>query len=95
MGQHLIGTISPPGWEPICGAEIEEASGNKIATIERQMQLGSSFACEIKQLRADSTPMDTPRRHQIWRMTDKLLEENTWFSELLTLLQLPIEEQHA
>lgn len=39
--------------------------------------------------------MDAPRRHQIWQMTDKLLDENTPFSELLTLLHPPIEEQHA
>ena len=39
--------------------------------------------------------MDALRRHQIWQMTDKLLNENTPFSELLTLLHPPIEEQHA
>jgi 2-methylcitrate dehydratase PrpD len=39
--------------------------------------------------------MDAPRRHQIWQMSEKLLDENTPFSELLTLLHPPIEEQHA
>ena len=36
--------------------------------------------------------MDAPRRHQIWQMTEKLLDKNTRFSELLTLLHSPIEE---